>query len=147
MIYRKFSAVLLAFFALRSPGWSDTVTTTDHLSLNGSVKKMSDGIITLEARFNSGTRTIAVKIAAVDTIEFNATTFNPGAPPNVLGIGPPREGNSAAPETTAKDTIVLRGNERRDCQLVSIDADSVYCKGEHTPYSRRVVLRIVVGSK
>lgn len=147
MISSKWSATLLVLLALRSPARSDTLTTTDHLNVNGFLKKMSDGIITLEARFNSGTKTIEVKIAAVDTIEFNATTFNPGAPPKVLGIAPPRESNSIPPEESARDTIVLRGGQRKGCQLLSIDPDTVHCRGEKDGYSRRVVLRILVGSR
>jgi hypothetical protein len=139
-------AVLLGLLA-GATVWPDTVTTTDQLSVNGSLVRLKDGVIALEARFNSGTRTVQVQITAVESIEFNATTFNPGAPPKVLGIGPPRGGATAHPEAIAKDIIVLRGGERDDCKLLSIDADAVYCGGKHPKTHRRMtVLRIRVGA-
>ncbi|HEY7337109.1 MAG TPA: hypothetical protein VH639_19605 [Bryobacteraceae bacterium] len=133
--------------------FSDTVTTTDHLSVNGSLKQMANGVIALDAVFSSGTKTLSIQMSAVDNIGFNATTFNPGAPPTVLRIGPSK---GAAPRgEAASDVIVLRGGQRRDCRLLSIDADTVHCAGnagakgkeKGGDYNRRTVLRILVGAR
>jgi hypothetical protein len=118
--------------------------------VNGSLKQMTGGVITLQAAFSSGTKTLTIQMSAVDGIGFNSTTFNPGAPPKVLGIGPPK-GKAASQDASASDVIVLRGGERKDCQLLSIDAETVHCAGKGkekgADYNRRVVLRILVGAQ
>jgi len=144
MSYRRLAAVSLICL-WGSPCWSDTITTTDHLSVNGELKNMSNGEITLVAYFSSGTRIIDVKIAAVAIIEFNSTTANSGAPPAKIGISPSPENSNVVEEE--KDTIVMRGGLRQSCDLLSIDKDSVHCKGSKESYKRRSVIRIVMGAK
>lgn len=144
----KGSWILVSFGLLfGSSVWSDTITTTDHLSVNGSLVNMSDGILTLNSRFNSGTRTLQIQKTAVQSIEFNSTTFNPGAPPKVLGIGPARDGPTAPAKVNSGDVVVLRGNQRRDCKSLNIDADMVRCGTKNNEFSRKVVLRILVGAR
>ncbi|HTP35544.1 MAG TPA: hypothetical protein VMJ75_25375 [Candidatus Acidoferrales bacterium] len=140
-------SALVLLFACAS-AYSDTVTTTGHLRVNGSLTGLSDGIITLEARFDSGPKTLTIPLNKVDTIEFNSVGFNPGAPPKAFGIGPgvgpaPRPSSAPAAE---KDIVVLRGNNRKTCKLVGIDDTAVHCEGEKNDYSRKIVLRVLVGA-
>jgi hypothetical protein len=137
---------LLLVLCAAAAAQADTVTMTSHLSVNGDLKQMSGGVITLGASFAAGTRTLSIQLSAVDTISFNSTTFNPDAPPKVLGIGPPKGSPPESREAAAMDTIVLRGNQRKDCKLLSIDADTVHCSGKGGDYNRRTVLRILVGA-
>ena len=143
------STTLLALWAAAA-AYSDTVTTIDHLSVNGSIKQVAGGVITLQAAFSSGTKTLTIQMSAVDSIGFNSTTFNPGAPPKVLGIGPAK-GKAASEEASASDIIVLRGGDRKDCELLGIDAETVHCAGKGKEkggdYNRRTVLRILVGAR
>lgn len=149
------STLLLGLLTL-TLSYGDTITTLDHLSVNGLLKRMSDGTITLEARYASGSKTLMIPISRVETIEFNSTGFNPGAPPKVYGLGP---GVSSTPrlsppqQSVVADTIELRGagGERQPCKVVSIDDNSVHCDVSSTPkdkkpseYARRIVLRILV---
>lgn len=148
-------AAVLGLLTL-APGYADSVTTTDHLTVNGVLSKMAQGTITLEARYASGTKTLMIPMSMVASIEFNATAFNPGAPPKAYGLGP---GDSTAErpappkQAVAADAIELRGasGERQACKVSSIDEGSVHCeaasvsKGKRAEYPRRIVLRIVVG--
>jgi len=125
------------------PALSDTVTKSDHLSVNGKLTQMSGGVITLVAQFKSGPQTLQIGIADVETIEFNDTTFNPGAPPKALGLTPP----PAAPTRQAgvAGQLILRGGKPATCKLLSIDAQMVHCEGKDGDHPRRVTLRILVG--
>jgi hypothetical protein len=129
------SAILLAAV----PARPDTVTKTDHTSVNGSLIQMSGGTVTLQARFGTSTQTVSIAMGEVGAIEFNQTTYNPGAPPKAL--------NSASsvpkPATTA-DVLVLRGGQRKDCDLISIDQRTVHCAGKNADSTRNVTLRILV---
>ena len=96
-------------------------------------------------------------MAMVESIEFNSVAFNPGAPPQAYGLGPGvSPARPAAPkQTVVNDAIELRGSggERQPCKVINIDENLVRCevasggkdKGKPTEYSRRVVLRILVG--
>jgi hypothetical protein len=140
-------ALVLGLFTC-ALAYSDTVTTTDHLSVNGSLTKLSAGTITLEARFASGPKTLTIPMSKVDSIEFNSVGFNPGAPPKAFGLGPGVESSPrpAAGPAAEKDVVVLRGNNRKTCKLVSIDDTAVHCEGERNDYSRKIVLRVSVGA-
>ena len=125
-----------------------SVTKTDHLSVNGSLSHMSDGVITLEAGFASGTKTPIIKtlripISEVESVEFNYTTFNPGAPPKALGITPPP---TTSKQPAAADQVLLRGGLRKDCRLIGIDRESIHCAGKDADYIRKITLRILVGA-
>jgi hypothetical protein len=137
---------ILLILCAAAAAHADTITTTDHLSVNGNLKQMSGGVITFDASYGSGTRTLSIQLSAVDAIGFNSTTFNPGNPPKVLEIGPPKGSPRSPQEAAAMDTIVLRGNQRKDCMLLSIDAATVHCAGKSGDYDRRTVLRILVGA-
>jgi hypothetical protein len=125
---------------------ADTIMTTEHLSVNGNLKQMSGGVITLDASYAAGTRTLSIQLSAVDSIGFNSTTFNPGQPPKELRISPRKGSTPASQEAAAMVTVVLRGNQSKDCKLLSVDADTVHCAGKGGDYSRRTVLRILVGA-
>jgi hypothetical protein len=119
----------------------DTVTMNNHVSVNGNLKQVSSGVITLDAGFPAGTKTLSIPLSAVDTIGFNSTTANPGAPPKALTTG-------ASPGGGAADvTVVLRaGGQRKDCKLQSIDANAIHCAAKGGDYNRKTVLRILVGA-
>jgi hypothetical protein len=151
------NAAALSLLTL-APVNADTVTTADHLSVNGVLTNMSKGTITLEARYASGPKTLMIPMSMVESIEFNSTAFNPGAPPKAYGLGPgdSSAGRPAPPkQAVAADAIELRGSsgERQPCKVVSIDEGIVHCeavaapkeKGKPTEYPRRIVLRILVG--
>jgi hypothetical protein len=140
-------AALLTLMAAVA-AYPDTVTTTDHLSLNGTLTKMSDRTVTLEAKFSAGPKTLQIPMGMIDSIEFNSIAFNPGAPPKTFGLGP---GTGPAPKQTPaqaaeKDVVVLRGNQRKACKLVSVDEAVVRCEGKGNEYSRKIVLRVLIGA-
>lgn len=142
------TALLTLWFAVLA--CPDTVTTKQHLSVNGDIKQVAGGVITLEAIFSSGPKSWPIPITTVESIEFNAMKFNPGAPARTFGLGPPA---GAPPRTVPEqamvlDTILLRGGNREPCRLVSIDTNLVRCKGNgkaEATYSRKIVLRILLG--
>jgi hypothetical protein len=141
-----------------TPCFADSITTIDHLTVNGILTAMSEGKITLEAHYASGTKTLTIPLNNVETIEFNSVAFNPGPPPKALGLGP---GTATAthlaspPQPAASDTLEIRGSngQRQPCRLISIDADRVYCetptvgkkKDKPNEFPRRIVLRVLVG--
>lgn len=142
-----FWCLLFALFATIA-AFPDTVTKTDHLSLNGSLTNMTDGVITLEAEFPSDNKTPLVKtlrisIHEIESIEFNDTTFNSGAPRKALGLTPP-PAPSKQP-AVAPDQLFLRGNRRQECRLIGIDQESVHCAGKDGDYLRKITVRIQVG--
>ena len=140
-----------------TPCFADSVTTVDHLTVNGVLTAMSEGKITLEAHYASGTKTLTILLSNVETIEFNTLAFNPGPPPKTLGLGP---GTSTAThpagpaQPTAGDTLEFRGSngQRQPCRLISIDAYKVYCETPTTgkkadkpiEFPRQMVLRVLV---
>ena len=151
------NSVVLGLLMLPS-SHGDTVTTLDHLSVNGVLTKMSEGKITLGARYAAGPKTLMIPMNTVESIEFNSTAFNPGAPPKAYGLGP---GNSRTPrpappkEPIVTDAVELRGanGERQPCKVISIDENIVHCepasgatdKNKPGQFARRIVLRILVG--
>lgn len=125
----------------------DTVTMKDSVSINGSLLAMSNGVITIKARFRSEDREARIPVEDIQSIEFNSLTFNPAAPPKILGFGPPGGQNASQKQPPAEGVIVLRGGAREPCILVGIDADRVHCDPKDTGYSRNAVLRIVFGTE
>jgi hypothetical protein len=129
------------------PLGADTITTKDHASVNGSLIKMANGEMTIVARYSSGEKPLRIKIEATEIIEFNGTTFNSGAPPKALGVGPPLNSESKTPPARPQngtDTIILRGAQRKPCKLVGIDEQLVHCAGKDGDYNRRIVIRVLV---
>jgi len=108
---------------------------------------MSNGVLTIKARFPSKEKEVWIPVKDVQTIEFNLLMSNPGSPPKILGIGPPADQNSPQKVPPVGSVIVLRGGERQPCDLVSIDAERVHCNANDKTHDRSAVLRIVLGSK
>ena len=125
----------------------DTITTKDNLSINGSLLEMSNGLLTIKARFSSKEKEVRVPVNDIQSIEFNLLTSNPGAPPKILGIGPPADQNALQGEPPFGGVIVLRGGERQPCDLVSIDAERVHCNPNDKTHDRSAILLIVFGSR
>ena len=140
--------VWLLFVALTATARADTITAKDHVSMNGTVKELSGGVISFEARFSSGSKLLRVELRAVESIEFNATSFNPGAPPRSPGFGPPLDSQANnVKDSAVTATIVLRGGQRRPCELISIDQSQVHCAGKDGDYNRAIVLRVLIGTR
>jgi hypothetical protein len=139
-------AIVLALLTCKA-AHPDTITTKDNLSINGSLVGMSNGILTLKARFLSKEKEVWIPVEDVRSIEFNSLTSNPGPPPKILGIGPPADQTTPQKEPSIGDVIVFRGGERKPCILVRIDADRVHCDPNDTAYNRITALRIIFGSK
>jgi hypothetical protein len=139
-------AIVLALLPWRSAR-PDTITMKDSLSIHGSLLGMSSEVLKIKAQFPSEEREVWIPVRNVQTIEFNLLTFNPGAPPKILGFGPPRGQGTSKKMFPAGDVIVLRGGERKSCILVGIDTDRVHCDPNYTGYNRNAVLRIVLGPR
>ena len=137
--------MMSVLFAARGT-FADTLTLNDHRSFNGTVSKLSDGVIVLEARFSTNIRTLSFNLTDVGTIEFNATIFNFGAPSKVPGLGPSRVNKAVPEQPLLRDVIVLRSGQRPECQLTAIDNEIIHC-GNRTEYPRRLVLRILLGAQ
>jgi hypothetical protein len=123
--------------------FADTVTTTDNLSVYGTIKNITLATITVEGVFQQETKTYVIAREKVTRIDLNSTTYNPGAPPKTLGLGPGDGKKAPSAQAFPDDTIVLRGNASEPCKLVAIDESSVHC--EQAVYPRSRALYILVG--
>lgn len=140
----SYTAVLLLTCGLARP---DTITMKGGVSVNGSVLGMSSGNLEFKAQFASEEKDAKIPIQDLRSIEFNSLTTNLGAPPKILGFGPP-SGQTASQDVLPEgDTVVLRGGVRRSCTLLGIDAERVHCGPNDAFYSRNKVLRVVMGSE
>jgi hypothetical protein len=123
--------------------YCDTVTTTDNLSVYGTIKEVTASTITLEGTFRSGTKSYTIPRDKVRRIDLNSTVYNPIAPPKTLGLGPGEGKKAPQLEPSQQDTVFLRGNTPKPCKLVAIDASAVHCEG--SDYSRTIALYVLVG--
>jgi|SRR5579872_3382973 len=139
-------ATVLVLLACR-PVRPDTITMKDNLSINGSLLEMSNGLLKIEAQFPSQEKEVWIRVDEVGSIEFNLLTFNPGAPPKILGFGPPTGQNPPPKPLSTAGVIVLRGGRRQPCELAGIDAENIRCGPTDASYDRNAVLRIVFASK
>jgi hypothetical protein len=147
------AAAGLAALLLAYPAGADTLTMNDHRSINGAVVEMAAGVILFQVGFlvrgSVVTSDARVPVGSLESIEFNSTLVNEGAPDRVPGIGPPSvaKSSSAIPQAPP-DTIVLRSGEFRVCRLVRIDKAIIKCEdGPANEYPRAIVMRILVGAK
>ena len=140
---------LMAAVLLITPALAETITKKDRTSVNGKLTRFADGGIDLVARYDSGDKTISIKLSDISVIEFNATTFNAGAPPKSLGLGPSSSVSPAAEpnQSDAVNSIVLRGGQIRSCRLIGIDDQSIHCMGKDGDYPRRIVIRVFLGGQ
>jgi hypothetical protein len=134
-------ALLLVAIAL--PALADSVTTKDNLTLFGHVEQLDSSRLKLTARFPSQkgveTKELEIPRSEIVKIEFNATTFNPGAPPP--GLLPGSSKATATSNSTAM--IVLRGGQQQKCDGALIDGPKVYCGKQE--WERALTIRIVLG--
>jgi hypothetical protein len=172
----KTSMLTVAVFVIS--GWSqaDTITLQNHAVLNGFVTYASD-TFSIEASYPSQGTTPVVKTydiprLYVDTVEFNSTTMNPGAPPKrfidmypqltATGIqeNGPMTSSSGSQRTTVakdeqsslsmpKDTIRLLNGTEKHGQLISVTSNELVFEDTSAPDSvqRRQVLSIVLGGQ
>src|SRR5579862_8122767 len=86
--------VVVCFSVVRA----DTITTKkDHVSVNGFLTKMANDELIIVAHYASGEKTLTIKAADTEIIEFNGTTLNLGPPPKDLGIGPSLNSDRSVP--------------------------------------------------
>jgi len=139
----KTLALLMACGVLHA----DTVTRRDHLSVNGTVIRVSGGELTIQAGLTEGNKTFSYKLTEIESIEFNLNTFNPGGPPKAPGFGGTYPAPPPAPlaASQATDTLVIRGGQRKECRLISIDQQFIHCEGKDGDYSRGTTLRVLIG--
>jgi len=139
---RLLTYLVLALFAI--PAFGDTVTTRDNVSVNGKLIEMKTGVVGLETHSPQGTEQRYITLDNIAAIEFNSALYNSAAPPKVFAIAPPSPSASVQKTPTPADTVVLRGNERKDCKLAGITSAAVVCEGKGNQYSRILVIRIQV---
>jgi hypothetical protein len=111
---------------------ADTVTSRDSRSWNGSVLQLKGGVLALSAHFPSGAP-VSLQFGpnSLRAIEFNPTTFNPGAAPKLAGVS----GGALT------GTIYLRDKSGHKCGNITIDAQTVACSAGSWP--RANTLRII----
>lgn len=101
---------------------ADTVTTRDSSSWNGRVT-IAGGILKLMATFPGGKpSTLQFGANYVRAIEFNTTTYNPGADPTKLlpkPSGQPFHG-----------TIYMLNKTSQTCGVITVDSPHVACDGK-----------------
>lgn len=142
----RWGCAMFLMLLVCGPARPDTITTTDGSSVNGSILGIADGVVKIQSRFPSKTKEIWIPLKEIQNIEFNSQTFNPGAPPQIQGFGPSGNQDNQQKSNSTGEVIVLRGGERKPCNLVDIDANAVHCGPHDTVYPRNKVLRIVFGS-
>lgn len=113
-------------------GEADTITSRDSRSWNGNLLQLKNGVLTLAAHFPSGAP-VSLQFGpnTLRSIEFNSTTFNPGAVPKLA----PVNGGSVS------GTIYLRDKSGHKCGNITIDAQNVACSAGSWPRSN--VMRII----
>ena len=111
---------------------AETVTTRDSRSWNGKIVQIQGGVLTLNASFPGGkTATLRFGPKMLRGIEFNRTTFNPGAVPNL-----PAAGGGAL-----SGTIYLRDKSGHKCANIAMDGQKVTCSAGSWPVQE--ALRII----
>lgn len=132
---RTWKIGVIAFAALAAK--ADTVTTSDSRGWNGSVKTIQGGVLTLQARFSNGPASVRFGANYIRAIEFNKSTYNPGAAPNL----PNPQGG------TLSGTVYTKDKKAHTCANITSDSANVTCEGSkpHEVLSRQNVLRIMIG--
>jgi hypothetical protein len=139
MRIRWWCSMVLALLACR-PARPDTITTTDNLSVHGSILGVANGELRIKSRFPSEEREIKISLKDIQTIEFDSDDFNKTDPPKIMGF-------ERAGSQIAGDVIVLRDGARKACSLISIDAGVIHCAPGDKSYAKSDVIRIVLGSR
>ncbi len=144
----KFGVIALAALTAKA----DTITTQDSRSWNGSVVQIQGGVLELRAYFASGSATV-LRFGAnyIRAIEFNATTHNPTAVPNLPLPAASGGKLSGTVYTQRKEAykcadIGLTG-EQFTCVGKPMDEDKPKDKGKDKvkPLERKDVMRILIG--
>jgi hypothetical protein len=132
MSFLKVCAVMLACSMAAK---ADTITSRDSRSWNGQLIHLQNGVLTLAANFPGGKASLQFGPNTLRAIEFNPTTYNPGAAPKLAPVsGGPVSG-----------TIYLRDKSGHQCTNIAIDANTVSCSAGSWP--RQNVLRIIFGAR
>lgn len=105
-------------------GNAETITSRDSRSWNGKIVQLQGGILTLNASFPGGkTATLKFGPKTLRGIEFNRTTFNPGAAPNLPAVG----GGALS------GTIYLRDKSGHKCGNIAMDGQKLTCSAGSWP--------------
>lgn len=128
----KIGVIALATLAAAK---ADTVTTTDSRSWNGTIT-IQGGVLELQAGFPGG-KSVPLQFGAdyIRAIEFNATTYNPGALPKL----------PQAKSGTLSGTAYTRDKKANMCRNITVVKTRVNCDG--TSLDRQNVLRILVNPR
>jgi len=120
---------------------ADSVTTKDNLTLFGHVEELDSSRLKVSARFPSQngveTKELEIPRTEIVKIEFNATTFNPGAPPPGLLAGT----SKGIAVSNSSAMIVLRGGQQQKCDAALIDGQKVHCGKQE--WERALTIRIL----
>lgn len=112
---------------------ADTVTARDSSSWNGRIT-ISEGVLKLLANFRTGKLTLQFGAKYVRSMEFNSTTYNPGADPTRL-LPKPNGGSFSG-------TIYMQNRTNQQCEKITVDSGRVSCDGKPIPG----VIRILLGN-
>ena len=125
--------VLIAFAAFTAE--ADNVTTRDSRSWNGDLTTLQGGVVNLNATFPSGTQVLPFGTDYIRSIDFNTTTYNPGA--NPIKLLPKPGGGTLLP-----GTVYMRDKTPfRKCGDITVDRTHVNC--DNQMLDRAKVLRIL----
>jgi len=130
----SFLKICAAILACSLASEADSVTSRDSRSWNGKAL-LQNGVLTLSASFPGGAASLQFGPNTLRAIEFNPTTFNPGAAPKLA----PVSGGSLS------GTIYLRDKSGHQCAKIAIDANTVSCSAGSWP--RPNVLRIIFAAQ
>jgi len=110
----------------------DTITAKDSRSWNGRAQTQN-GVLTLQANFPGGSRTLPFAANYLRAIEFNPTIFNPGAFPN---LPTPAPGNPSG-------TVYMRDRSKKPvaCDGIVVTNETIACRGGN--WKRDDVIRII----
>jgi hypothetical protein len=115
-----------------SIGMADTITAKDSRSWNGHAQTQN-GVLTLQANFPGGSRTLPFSATYLRAIEFNPTIFNPGAFPNL----------PAAAAGNPSGTVYMRDRSKKPvaCDGIVVTNETIACRGGN--WKRDDVIRII----
>ena len=128
----RFVLITLTAFAVKA----DTVTTRDSSSWNGTVTRIGNGVLQLNAGFPTGKPTLSFGANYVRSIEFNTTIYNQGAVPTNLpkANGKPFSG-----------TVYIKTQPPQHCTNITMGSGSLLCDGKGLDLKN--VVRILIDTQ
>ena len=130
--------VLITFAALAAK--ADTVTTRDSSSWNGTVIQIEGGVLQLKAAFPTGTPTLNFGANYLRSVEFNTTTYNPGANPTKLlpkANGKPFSGT----------VYMVKAQQPQNCTNITIFVGSGHLLCDGQSLDLKNVIRLLINTQ